>query len=193
MGALFDNETGQRKPTTSGTGLFGGSEDFLTTERNKISQMHTRDWQDRDNPFRMLGGAMKTYNLQNSPEVQQMRDTETIMQQIDITNQMEVGVAYKELMKIGNVRGAVELLQQHKSLAPDAAAATAGEVTPYMVDGKQIGTKQPDKTGKMIYNEYPTEDSAAPKTKTLYVNGKPVVAQHREKSDVWTTTGFPLT
>jgi hypothetical protein len=120
MAGLFDRETGQQ-PATSGTGLFGNSGDFLTKERAQIKQDHQTRYEDRTNPFRALGGAMKTYNLQSSPEVKQMEETQTIMEQIDVTNQMEVGVAYKELMKIGNVRGAIELLQQHKSLATTPA------------------------------------------------------------------------
>ena len=118
MAGLFDSEVKGVKPATGGTGLFGNSGDFITKERGQILQEHLYNKENANNPFRAIGGALKTYNLQNSPEVQQMRDTETIMSQIDVTNAMEVGVAYKELMKIGNVRGAVELLQQHKSLAP---------------------------------------------------------------------------
>jgi len=121
MAGLFDLEGNSPQAATGGTGLFGNSGDFLTQERAKIGQEHTRDYEDRKNPFRMLGGALKTYNLQNSPEVQQMRDTDTIMQQIDVTRPEEVKVGYDELMKIGNVKGALELLKAHNEFATTPA------------------------------------------------------------------------
>jgi hypothetical protein len=84
---------------------------------------------------RSLGRAIERYNLPNSPEAQQMRDTETIMQQLDITSPMEVKVGYDELLKIGNVKGAYMLLEKHKALAPKA---TKLDTSVQEIDGNKL-------------------------------------------------------
>ena len=154
MAGLFDLEGNSPQAATGGTGLFGNSADFITKERDQIANDFTRDYEDRKNPFRMLGGALKTYNLQNSPEVQQMRDTDTIIQQIDIKSPEEVKVGYDELMKIGNVKGALGLLKAHNEFVerPDK---TAGPVTPWTVNGVQVGTQQAGTDGKVTYTKNP--------------------------------------
>ena len=79
MAGLFDLEGNSPQAATGGTGLFGNSGDFITKERAQIANDFTRDYEDRKNPFRMLGGALKTINLQNSPEVQQMKQADETM------------------------------------------------------------------------------------------------------------------
>jgi hypothetical protein len=102
----------------------------------------------------MLGGALKTYNLQNSPEVQQMRDTDNLMQQIDVTSPEEVKVGYDELMKIGNVKGALELLRAHNEFA----STPVEYKTSKDVNGYLRYEEGPNK-GKRVYE---TEKEAKP-------------------------------
>ena len=198
MAGLFDSEVKGNQPATSGTGLFGNSGDFLTQQRNKISQTHTQDRQDRENPFRMLGGAMKTYNLQNSPEVQQMRDTENIMKQIDVRNEMEVGVAYKELMKIGNPRGAIELLQQHKSLASAPPADLKTSVQE--IDGrkllintqdgatiKDLGPADGDKDVKLYEHQWNAENNSYTPTNNSIKGPESTIHPQNKQGMVYST------
>lgn len=106
---LFDKSPGG--VATGGTGLFGNEAQWLSDERDKISARHTRDWQDRQNPYRMLGGALKAHNLRNSPEARQMRDTQTLMSQIDTRRPEEVEFAIQKLTEMGNIKGAFQLRQ----------------------------------------------------------------------------------
>jgi len=186
LDSVFDTE-GQPEAATGGTGLFGNSGDFLTKERAKISETHTRDYQDRQNPFRMLGGAMKTYNLQNSPEVQQMRDTETIMKQIDVTSPMEVKTGYEALMNIGNTKGAVQLLQQHKLLLGTQAKRDTSVQT---IGGVKVLIDNQD--GSKIKELGPADDAgqAGPEEKWFDDNNMLIGTKQKDKTGKYAYTRF---
>jgi len=133
---LFDKATG-------GTGLFGNESQWLQDERDKISVRHTRDYQDRQNPFRMLGGALKAHNLKNSPEAQQMRQTEELMKQYsggmydkDPTKQREAWLGLAQELKSFNPKGAVQAMQVAQSIGIPKASKLDTSVQE--IDGRKL-------------------------------------------------------
>jgi len=175
---LFDKATG-------GTGLFGNESQWLQDERDKISTRHTRDWQDRQNPFRMLGGALKAHNLKNSPETQQMRDTQTLLEQIDINRPDEVDFAIKKLTEMGNIKGAYQLREMYPRKEVKAPLIKD------FIEGDEKVTKQYDhNTAEWVElsrgNRWQEKGGSARwKPKSIYRDGKAIPAENDEQTGIW--------
>jgi len=171
---LFDKATG-------GTGLFGNESQWLQDERDKISVRHTRDYQDRQNPFRMLGGALKAHNLKNSPEAQQMRQTEELMKQYsggmydkDHTKQREAWLGLAQELKSFNPKGAVQAMQVAQSIDPPKKSMLDTSVEE--INGRQVLIN--NQTGDAIKDLGPVDASTTPsasakKMKELIDTGVP--------------------
>jgi len=99
-------------------GIFDNEETFLTKERDRIIQPNRGHLgiSRHDNPFRALGVALKIYESRNGEGATRAKNTEKIMQNVDLQNKESLSSAIRELQKIGNIEGATQLLNYLNSV-----------------------------------------------------------------------------
>lgn len=182
-------------------GLFDLDADaFLTQEREKVSAdfLNPRDYRTVENPFRMLGGALKSHNLQNSKEVQEMRQTEELMRQYsgdlygeDPTKQKEAWLGLARELQPFNQKGAYEALTHANSIKIEKPGKLDTSVEE--IDGRKLLID--NQSGSTIKNLGPVtgqgeDDRAGPEEKWFDDNNVLIGTKQKDKTGKYTYTRY---